>query len=230
MRLTLLSLTVFLFIYSCKHEEELVPQEDPNEDSRDLCDTTKVYFQNDILPILVSSCAFSGCHDAGTGTAGVILSTYDNLTNSNVVTAGDPDNSKLYKRITETNLNDRMPLGANRLAQENIDKIRQWILDGAENSFCHSNTKCDTTNITFSGSILKIVQQKCQGCHHGFQPGGGIDLTTYNGIKAIAIDQRLLNVVLHAPGFKAMPLGGQMLPECEIEAIRVWTSAGAPNN
>ena len=30
------------------------------------CDPSKVYFVNDVLPIFLSSCAYSGCHDAAT--------------------------------------------------------------------------------------------------------------------------------------------------------------------
>jgi len=225
----ILAITALLFV-SCEHEV-IEPEKAPNESSEaNSCDSNKVYFQNDILPILVSSCAFSGCHDAGTAMSRVILTSYDKVIESDVIEAGSPDDSELYKRVTETGINDRMPLGGDRLPQEHIDRIEQWILDGALNSSCNESKKCDTTNVTYSGSISKIVKQKCNGCHRGGNPGGGINLTTYAGVKAIADDQRFLNVVLHAPGYKAMPLGGSMLPECEIETIRSWVNQGAPNN
>ena len=43
------------------------------------CDTTIIYFNTEILPILNGSCAFSGCHDASTASDGVILDNYENV-------------------------------------------------------------------------------------------------------------------------------------------------------
>jgi len=230
MKLTFFIAAILILLFSCEHEV-IEPEETKRDGNETIpCDSNNVYFQNDILPIFISSCAFSGCHDVGTAANGVVLTSYEKIINSDVVRAGRPDNSELFERITETDINERMPLGGNRLPQEHIDKIEQWILDGALNSFCNESKMCDTTNVTYSGAISRILKQKCTGCHSGFNPGGGINLTTYVGVKAIADDQRFLNVVLHAPGYKAMPLGGQMLPKCEIETIRIWINQGAPNN
>lgn len=207
----------------------MIEQEEksPNLNS---CDSTKVYFQNDILPIFISNCAFSGCHDAGTGMSGVILTTYENIMGSDVIEVGEAEDSDLFERIIENDPNNRMPLGRDPLPQQQVEKIRQWINDGAPNTSCNERTGCDTSNIVYSGIISRIVETKCQGCHSGLNPGGNINLTSYNGVRAIALDQRMLNAVLHSPGFKAMPLGGDKLAPCEIEAIRIWTNDGAPNN
>ena len=230
MKLTFSIIVVLLLIVSCEHETIEPDQPTISNSENSPCDSNKVYFKNDILPIFISSCAFSGCHDAGTAASNVVLTSYEKIIDSDVVRPGRPDNSELYERITETDINDRMPLGGERLLQEHIDKIEQWIIDGALNSSCNESKNCDTTNVTYSGAISKILNQKCTGCHSGNNPGGGINLTAYSGVKAIADDQRFLNVVLHAPGYKAMPLGGQMLPDCEIETIRIWINQGAPNN
>lgn len=219
-----------LFFVSCEHEP-IEPEIQLSESGdENLCDSNKVYFQNDILPILVSSCAFSGCHDAGTAMGRVILTNYDKIIESDVIEAGKPEKSELYERIIATDINERMPLGGNPLPQESIEDIKQWILDGAQNTACKESTGCDTSKISFSGSISKILSQKCNGCHSGANPGGGINLTNYIDVKSIADNRRFLNAVLHTPGFKAMPLGGDRLPECEIETIRSWINQGAPNN
>lgn len=230
MKLTFTLAFILLLVVSCEHEAIEPDQQLEEVTESNSCDPNKVYFQNDILPIFISSCAFSGCHDAGTAASSVVLTSYEKIIDSDVVRPRRPDNSELFERITETDINDRMPLGGDRLPQEHIDKIEQWILDGALNSFCNESKNCDTTNVTYSGAISKILNQKCIGCHSGNNPGGGINLTAYSGVKEIADDQRFLNVVLHAPGYKAMPLGGQMLPDCEIETIRIWINKGAPNN
>jgi mono/diheme cytochrome c family protein len=224
-------LFVLLFSFSgCKHDvvtpETHASQQEPTQND---CDPSIVYYQNEIQPILTSNCAFSGCHDAGTATEGVILTSYERLMASDVIEAGNPNGSELYERITETDPNKRMPFFKDPLSTEQINKIRTWIQQGAKNTACNS-ANCDTSNVTFTGTIYPLVVNKCQGCHKGGSPGGGIQLTTYAQINAIAIDYRMLNAVLHAPGYKAMPLGGEKLPPCDIAAIRIWTNAGAPNN
>ena len=43
------------------------------------CDPDSVYFDNQVLPILVSNCAKPGCHDAASHQDGVVLSSYASL-------------------------------------------------------------------------------------------------------------------------------------------------------
>lgn len=230
----LLYFFTIVLLVSCEHD--IVEPDNSMEQSQGVnqvmnpCDPNKVYFQNDILPIFTSTCAYSGCHDAGTATKGVILTTYENVINSNVIDPFDPDDSELFERITDTDVGDRMPLGKPPLNSTQIQKIRQWILDGAQNSECNPSGMCDTTNLSYSMDIEPLLKNKCQGCHNPSSLGGGIDLTTYSGVKSISDDRRIINAIIHAPGFKAMPLGGQMLPPCEIKKIRTWVESGAPNN
>jgi hypothetical protein len=47
-----------------------------------------------------------------------------------VVIPNDPDNSLIVKRIEGT-IMPQMPLNGVPLAQPEIDRIRQWILEGA---------------------------------------------------------------------------------------------------
>ena len=136
MKLIFTITTVLLLIVSCKHEAVEPEQSLAEGNGSNACDSNKVYFENDILPIFVASCAFSGCHDAGTAISGVVLTNYEETINSNVIVAGEPNNSEIFKRIIELDINERMPLGGNRLPQEEIDKIELWILDGALNSSC----------------------------------------------------------------------------------------------
>jgi len=136
MKLTFTIIAVLLLIVSCEHEPIEPEQPEINITDSASCDSNKVYFKNDILPIFASSCAFNGCHAAATAAAGVVLTSYDNIIKSDVVRAGRPDNSELFERITETSLIKRMPPGNNPLPQADIDKIEQWILDGALNSSC----------------------------------------------------------------------------------------------
>ena len=49
------------------------------------------------------------------------------------VEPGDPDNSYLVRKI-EGNAGTRMPLGQPALPNQQIQNIRNWILDGAQDN------------------------------------------------------------------------------------------------
>ena len=75
-------------IGSCKHElpttGTIPPDPPPVGDTTTSCDPNKIYFQQQVLPILVSNCAKSGCHDNASHQDGVILTSY-----SSVITTAD---------------------------------------------------------------------------------------------------------------------------------------------
>ena len=89
---------------------------------------------------------------------------------------------------------------------------------------------CDINNVGYASTIELIVNKRCVGCHSGNALGGGIALGNYNQIANIARDGRFLGVVKHLKGFKAMPLGGQKIPVCEIQQIEKWIENGALND
>ena len=99
-------------------------------------------FDLDIQPIFSSSCALSGCHNAGaasgldlrTGQAYAqlvgISSSQDPLRKR--IVAGDAQNSYLVIKIEgRQTTGSRMPLGRAPLSTEEIGTIRNWILLGA---------------------------------------------------------------------------------------------------
>jgi hypothetical protein len=104
-------------------------------------------------------------------------------------------------------------------------------LQGARNNSCEP-TACDTASVTFSGKIKPILDNKCVGCHSGTPPQGGIDFSTYAGVKTRVDNGRLWGAINHLPGFSPMPKSTpqQKLAQCEIAQFRIWMAAGAPNN
>lgn len=194
------------------------------------CDENIIYFQNEVLPVFVSNCAKSGCHDAVSSKEGIILDSYDNIMKSGVLEPFDASDSELYELITENDPDDVMPPPpANALSQDQIALIRDWINQGAENTVCNTAT-CDTASVTFSASVNPIIQKNCLGCHSGGTPSGNLDFSGHNGIQPVALNGRLLGAVRHETGFSSMPKGGNKLSDCDIEKIRIWINAGAPNN
>jgi hypothetical protein len=222
-----LSLLFALGLISCKHEIDV----DPTKPSASInCDPDTVYFVNDILPILQSSCGTTGCHDAGSAQDGIVLTSYSALMSSDVVRPGNPGNSELYEKITENDVDDIMPPPPYApLSPDMIQKIQTWILQGARNNECLSKD-CDSVNVTFSGTIWPVIQSSCTGCHSGTSPGGSIRLENYNQVKSAAQSGLLLGTITWASGFKAMPQGGNKLSECKIAQVKKWINDGMPNN
>lgn len=99
--------------------------------------------------------------------------------------------------------------------------------DNAEDTFPTPVT-CDTSNVTFSGVVLPIIQAKCtNGSCHG--TGATFNLTTYAGLEEVASHGKLLPAINHT-GPKPMPDGQPKLDDCTIAKITKWVNDGAPNN
>ncbi len=224
--------TIMVAINSCKHdpiEPEL--EETTTIVSNDDCDPNTVYFQNEIFPLIQSSCAIQGCHDAISRTDDVDLTTYIKILDGGDIESTNPNESELYRRITETEKpEDRMPpLGYDSLSAENISKIRRWIEQGYQNNSCNF---CDTNQFTFSATIQPLIDKHCKGCHSGSNARGQIYLTNYNEIKARVDDGYLLGTIRQDSTIKYRPMPDNQpkLSDCKIRQIEKWVAAGAQNN
>lgn len=199
-------------------------------DTSEPCDSTVVYFQQEILPIFQSNCATSGCHDSQTAEEGVILNSYDNIINTGDVRPFNLDGSDVYERITEDDEDKRMPPPpASRLSSELVDKISLWILQGAKNNSCEEE-ECETENMSYSDDIRPILQLNCYSCHSGSSPNAGLDLSQYSVVETISLNGRLLGAVKHQSGYTPMPYQTDMLNDCTIMKIESWVNDGAQNN
>lgn len=193
------------------------------------CSLDTVYFASQILPLMLSSCAMSGCHDVISKKEGIIMTDYANI--MKIVKAGNPSSSKLYKSLVTTDLEDRMPSAPlPPFTQTQIDLVYKWIAQGAKNNSCVNNSlaNCVTTNMSFSKDIQPIFNSNCTGCHNATAPSAGINLTTYNG--TIAISARLVGAITHAAGYSPMPTATIKLGTCDINKISAWVSQGKLNN
>ncbi len=90
-----------------------------------------------------------------------------------------------------------------------------------------SPASCDVTGVTFSKDVLPIIQKRCYSCHGNGQNQGGVNL---DGHAKISTSPKLYASIAHLPGAEPMPIGGSKLPQCEIDKIKAWLDAGAPNN
>ena len=183
-------------------------------------------FERDILPVLVSRCATTSCHDATSRKEGYNFTSYASTITA--VRAGSPANSKLFQVIANRSGEDKMPpSGRPQLTTAEIDSIGKWIGYGALNENC--GEICDTINpVTFSGTIWPVIQSTCTGCHSGASPSGNVLLESYNNVSVIASNGILLNA-LKGAGVTRMPPSGS-LSACKIRQFEMWVNSGFPNN
>ena len=89
---------------------------------------------------------------------------------------------------------------------------------------------CDTSDMQYAANVLPILQNNCYTCHGNGSTEGGISLDGYSNVKQKVDANLLINVIIHAPGYPAMPNGLPKLADCDINKIKAWVNRGAPNN
>lgn len=125
---------ILIFFLACERADEPV------------IDTTPKFsvIQSQILNL---NCAVSGCHIGATPPQGLNMeegNAYGNLVNVSSmeqplldrIEPGSPEESYLYLKITgnASISGSQMPLGRSPLSKEQMDLIRDWILEGAQNN------------------------------------------------------------------------------------------------
>lgn len=223
-----------LGVQSCKHTPDVMPTTNDTTDTTGSgnntsnCDPDSVYFENDILPLITGSCAYSGCHDAASHKDGVVLDSYENIMNTGDVRAGNPGGSELYEVLVESDPRKVMPEPPNApFTQAQKDLVRKWIAQGAQNNKC---TDCDTTDVSFASQVMDVMNVNCNMCHSKARADGGVILDTYTDVKKEVDNGKLVGVINHKSGFKKMPLSGIKMADCDIRKIEIWINNGALNN
>lgn len=218
-----------ILLQQCKHEPILKKNGTPGDTTNQTPEDTTICFERDILPLFVTNCAKSGCHDAITHEEGLRLYTYDGIKAKGII-PGDAANSKILKEINSGKMNSTSggsPYG--NLTTDQVKLITRWVNEGAlDGTNCPS--KCDTTKFTYNLSIKPMMTKYCNGCHNTSSANGGVILDTHAGVKAQVTANRLLGSLEGLSGFSFMPKGGKKLSDCEITIIKKWINAGALDN
>lgn len=230
-RQSVIFFTMLLFLgaslFSCKNSA-LEPIPNTNNNGGNNNNANEVCFERDVLPILQSSCGTTGCHDAASHRDGVTLINYASvMAGSELVRPFSASNSELVEVLTETGDDLMPPFPASPLSSTQIATIIEWINNGATNDVC--TTTCDATIFTFSGAISEIMTNNCKGCHSGNSPSGGVSISNYNELKAIADDGRLVETLKAINGRSLMPPANS-LDDCQIQQIENWIAAGTNND
>lgn len=196
------------------------------------CDPDVVYFDLQILPILISNCALSGCHDEASAEDGVILVNYETVIATADVEPFNLNDSEIYEVLVDDDEDERMPPApAAKLNADQINLIAKWILQGGEDLTCDPDIEgCETTDVSFSATLQPVLNTQCVGCHGDAIANVGINLEHYEGVKAIADNGQLVGAINWATSFEAMPQGGAKLSQCVIDQVVSWINDGAPDN
>ena len=88
-------------------------------------------FTRDILPVIESRCASTGCHDVTSHKKGYIYTTYTNIMNS--VSPGNPSSSRLYTVIKTSGGESKMPLSSS-FSPCRIRQFEIWVNNGFQNN------------------------------------------------------------------------------------------------
>ena len=103
--------------------------------------------------------------------------------------------------------------------------------DNMEYLYPSLSGSCDTTNVTFSGSVTSMLQNYCLTCHSNSSAtlfGGGYKLQNYSDVSALS--DRIRGAIHHESGYSAMPKNGGTLDACTLQQFDTWLAAGKPNN
>src|ERR1035437_174499 len=100
--------------------------------------------------------------------------------------------------------------------------------DNEEALYPTINNACDTTNVTYSGTIAPILNNSCNSCHSNANAsfGGGIRL---QAIADVITNSSRVVAAIKQTGTYPMPPGGK-LNSCSITQFDIWIRNGMPNN
>jgi hypothetical protein len=105
--------------------------------------------------------------------------------------------------------------------------------DSQEYLFPGINNSCDTSTVTFSGSVQPILNDHCYACHSNTTAasyGGNVKLENYADVVIQADNGNLIGSINHVDGLLPMPQGAAKLDDCTISIIQIWVTAGTPDN
>ncbi|MFK7969003.1 MAG: c-type cytochrome domain-containing protein [Bacteroidia bacterium] len=217
---------------SCTYDS-VCPDNFPCDSTRTItkCDTNLVYFEKDVLPILVSNCARSGCHNEASAQSGVILNNYENVIKTANVEPNDPDRSELYEVLVATDPSERMP-PSGPLPANQIQIIKDWIEEGAKNLTCDTTGTggCDLVDVSYDQFVKPLLTANCVGCHNSSSPSGGIALNTIAAVRSAQANNQFYGSIAHLTGFSRMPQNGAKLDQCEIDKVKSWIDDGMRDN
>ncbi|MCP4172603.1 MAG: DUF1553 domain-containing protein [Fuerstiella sp.] len=220
-------LTILIFAAGC-----VLPFSDSRGDERALV------FESDIQQVFVRRCG--KCHSSTVQKGGLDVSTMAGLRRGGE--SGDPavvpasgDDSLLWAMIDG---GDMPPEGQPQLSDKELAIVRTWIAEGARSA---KPTASDEKVIT-QHDVQPIVLLRCTTCHGARLKQGGVDLRTPAAMRqggkhgpVIVPGDPGASLIMQRIESEACPPRELLLkyfvkrpPAAEVEVLREWIAAGAP--
>jgi hypothetical protein len=103
--------------------------------------------------------------------------------------------------------------------------------DNEEALYPSYTTTCDTTNVTFSGTIAPVLNSSCLACHsNAAASSSGNNIRLENYADVVAKIANVVGSIKHTGTFSPMPKNGGMLKPCSITQVDIWVRKGMLNN
>jgi mono/diheme cytochrome c family protein len=194
------------------------------------------FFEQRVKPVL-ATCA--GCHTT-TASGGLRVDSRDALIKGGVsgpaIVVGDPDKSLLMAAVKHAGA-VKMPLGGDKLSDEQIANLATWIKDGAAWPAPKTGNKPEAVLADhFENHIRPVLAQQCFACHTATKSAGlrldSIKDMLAGGTSGPAVvpgdpDKSLLMTALRHNGPVKMPKGGTRLTDEQLEHFTTWIKDGA---
>jgi hypothetical protein len=103
--------------------------------------------------------------------------------------------------------------------------------DNEEALYPALTTSCDTTNVTFSVTVVSLLNNSCYSCHSNNTAaamGNNIRLQDYADVKARNV--AVAGSMKHTGSYSPMPKNGGMVNSCSINQFDIWVRNGMLNN
>lgn len=88
---------------------------------------------------------------------------------------------------------------------------------------------CTTDGVTYSHTILPIMQRECYTCHDALTQDGSVNLEGYDALFEWVANGKVLSSIRHESAYP-MPEDREKLDSCTIAKIEMWINSGALNN
>jgi mono/diheme cytochrome c family protein len=194
------------------------------------------FFEQRVEPVL-ATCA--GCHTT-TASGGLRLDSREALLKGGAsgpaIIVGDPDKSVLIAAVKHAGA-IKMPLGGNKLSDEQITSLATWIKEGATWPASKTGSKPEAVLADhFENHIRPVLAQQCFACHTTTKSAGlrldSIKDMLTGGKSGPAIvpgdpDKSLLMAALRHNGPIKMPKGGTRLIDEQLDDFTTWIKDGA---
>jgi hypothetical protein len=112
-----------------------------------------------------------------------------------------------------------------------ITLLASCYYDNEEALYPSYNTLCDTSNVTFNGTIAPMLSSNCLSCHSNSTAasfGNNIRLENFADVQIRAT--AITGSIKHTGNYSPMPKNGGKLKDCSIKQFDIWVRKGMLNN